>query len=75
MKIPVTARVIAVIALCLIAVPITGSAPECPKPCIIEGTDCAPTCGDPITMGVCVEQTGGLLKCEPKSDKSPKPAP
>lgn len=68
MKIPAIARVLALIGLCALAVPIMGGGTECPKGCIIAGTECELTCGGAI--GKCVAY-GEEFVCEPPDEEGP----
>jgi len=58
-------RLLALLALCVFAVPIMGSGTECPKRCTIVGAGCAPTCGAPLSAGKCVLNSAGTqIICE-----------
>ena len=60
-------RLLALLALCVFALPIMGSGTECPKRCTIEGAACATACGAPLTSGTCVLDNG-VLFCDPNDD-------
>ena len=63
MKLSVIARAVALMGLCVGAVPIMGAGTDCPKKCTVEGVKCAQICGGPETFE-CIYD-GSVLKCLP----------
>lgn len=53
MRVSALARAVGIAALTTLTVPIMGAGPECPTPCFVAYTDCAPNCGDAVTEGTC----------------------
>lgn len=72
MRVSVLARAAGIAALTTLSVPIMGAGPECPTPCVVAATACAPFCGDPVTRGTCNQN----LVCNPNDvPKPPDAAP